>query len=61
MFNVYMFDFSFEEEVFGYSFNLFVEVGLCVEFMMGDGGVFFLGVYGNYIWWELEGYFESLN
>ncbi len=59
--NAYTPDFSFEEEVFGYSSNPFVEAGLRAEFTTGDGGAFFLGVHGNYTWWEPEGYFESLN
>ena len=59
--NTYTPDFSFEENVFGYSSNPFLEGGLRGEFPTGNGGAFFLGVQGNYTWWEPEGYFESLN
>lgn len=58
--NAYTPDFSFEEEVFSYSSNPFLEGGLRAEFSTGNGA-FFLGVHGNRTWWEPEGYFESLN
>ncbi len=54
-------DFSFEEQVFSYSSDLFLEGGIRAEFTTGNGGAFFLGVHGNHTWWEPKGYFESLN
>ncbi|MBX2870781.1 MAG: hypothetical protein KTR30_01740 [Saprospiraceae bacterium] len=54
-------DFSFEEQVFNYGSNPFLEGGIRAEFATGNGGAFFLGVHANHTWWEPEGYFESLN
>ena len=54
-------DFSFEEKVFPYSSNPFLEGGLRAEFSTGNGGGFFLGVHANHTWWQPDGYFESLN
>ena len=54
-------DFSLEEQTFEYGSNPFLVGGLRAEFATGNGGAFFLGVHGNYTWWDPEGYFESLN